>query len=73
MSQNSRNRANEGQGNSGRTDSSSPRNSERMPLDSFEGMNYEQRRGPYDPNNQGKGQRGDGDGASSSVNRRDDL
>jgi hypothetical protein len=73
MSQNSRNPANEGQGNSGRTDNSSPRSNERMHLDGFEGMNYEQRRGPYNPHRNGEGERGDMDGASSSANRRDDL
>jgi hypothetical protein len=73
MSQNSRNPANEGQGNSGRSDNNSPRGDERKRMDGFEGMNYEQKRGPYDPYRNRERQRGDMDGASGSGNRQDDL
>jgi hypothetical protein len=49
MSQNSRNPANEGQGGSGRTTNENLRNNLRRSLEGFEGMNYEQVRGPYNP------------------------
>ncbi|MGZ5287793.1 MAG: hypothetical protein ACXWB9_11430 [Flavisolibacter sp.] len=45
MSQNMRNQPGEGQGNSGRGDE----HQERKRFDGFEGMNYEQKRQPFNP------------------------
>jgi hypothetical protein len=46
MSQNMRNQPGDSQGNSGRGSSD---NSERKNYEGFEGMNYEQKRQPYNP------------------------
>ncbi len=71
MSQNSRSPVSDGQGNSGRTSGES-RNDERRVMDGFEGMNYEQCRGPYNPRSNGNKDRGENNDPGSQV-RRDDL
>jgi hypothetical protein len=73
MSQNMRNPANEGQGGSGRTTNENVRNGEPRQFEGFEGMNYEQIRGPYNPKKRdGAPQGGNGD-ESNSGRRQDNL
>lgn len=67
MSQNLRNQQGDSQGNSGRGSNESQ---ERKNYEGFEGMNYEQRRPPYNPHHTSSGSRSDGD---SNGERREEL
>lgn len=67
MSQNTRNQQGDSQGNSGRE--SNDRQEQRS-YEGFEGMNYEQRRQPYDPRHMNNIRRND---AYGDDDRRDEL
>ena len=58
MSQNTRNQPSDSQGNSGR---GSNEMQERNNYEGFEGMNYEQRRQPYNPQHSGRNNGSSGD------------
>jgi hypothetical protein len=72
MLQNSRNAINDGEGNSGRSTNDNVRQEIRKRFEGFEGMNYEQRRGPYNPHSGSQGPECT-DKVDNSRNRRDDL
>jgi hypothetical protein len=61
MSQNMRNQPGDSQGSSGR---GSKDTQERKDYEGFEGMNYEQRRQPYNPQHITNNRSGNGDGNS---------
>lgn len=67
MSQNLRNKPSDNQGNSGRGSDDAP---ERKNYEGFEGMNYEQRRQPYNPQHTGNGH---GENSNGNSERRDEL
>jgi hypothetical protein len=67
MSQNMRNQPSDSQGNSGR---GSEEAQDRKNYEGFEGMNYEQRRQPYDPQHISSSGGNDSNGNSE---RRDEL
>lgn len=67
MSQNTRNQPSDSQGNSGR---GSNETQDRKNYEGFEGMNYEQRRQPYNPQHTGSSSGANGDGNS---NRHEEL
>ena len=67
MSQNTRNQPSDSQGNSGR---GSDEMKDRKNYEGFEGMNYEQRRQPYNPQHTNNGGGNNSDGHSE---RRDEL
>jgi hypothetical protein len=67
MLQNLRNQPGDSQGNSGR---GADETQERKNYEGFEGMNYEQRRPPYNPHHTGNSNGNDGDGNSK---RHDEL
>ena len=67
MSQNMRNQQSENQGISGRGSNDSQ---ERTSYEGFEGMNYEQRRQPYNPQHASNNTANDNDGNSK---RHDEL
>jgi hypothetical protein len=58
MSQNTRNPANEGNRSSGRSANDNSRNTGRRDKEGFDGMNYEQVRGPYNPSGKQDGNNG---------------
>ena len=58
MSQNTRNQQSDSQGNSGRGSNESQ---DRKNYEGFEGMNYEQRRQPYNPQHIGRNNEDDTD------------
>ena len=70
MSQDMRNPANEGNGSSGRSTNENVRNDEQKRFEGFEGMNYEQRRGPYNPQRNG-GRRGNNSSPDNNPKRED--
>jgi hypothetical protein len=67
MSQNTRNQPSDSQGNSGR---GSGERQNRKNYEGFEGMNYEQRRQPYNPQHIG---RRDGNNGERSGKRHEEL
>jgi len=67
MSQNMRNEASDSQGNSGRGSNDTQ---ERRNYEGFEGMNYEQRRQPYNPQHIG---RNNEDGTDPNSKRHEEL
>lgn len=73
MTENTRNRSNEGRENLGRSAFRSRRESENRVDRGFEGMNFEQRRGPYNPSRSEDDQRDDTRGGNRSGNQRDDA
>jgi|GEM_PF-3470855 len=73
MSQNGGIPANEGQAGSGRTNSENVRNDERKRFEGFEGMNYEQVRGPYNPKKRDRNPGGGEPSEGGSARGQDSL
>ena len=72
MSQNRRNPANEGHEQNGRSSKNVRRQDKKSGDQGFDGMNYEQRRGPYNPSRDTEPQRDDTGGGNNSGKRRDE-
>ena len=73
MSQNMGNADHEGNGNSGRSGNDRRGKEDRERYEGFEGMNYEQKRGPYNPMQTIGNNRTDENVSNNSGKRRDDL
>jgi hypothetical protein len=73
MSQNMGKPVNEGQGISGRSGNERRGSDNRERYEGFEGMNYEQKRGPYNPMRTSGNARNDENVSNNSDKRRDDL
>ena len=72
MSQNTRNPANEGKRGSGRSANENGRNVGRRDSEGFDGMNYEQVRGPYNPSGKQNGNTGNPVNETDSGKRRNE-